>query len=157
MATRLTTSTLRVTIEEDLTLNGVQQGTTNVLTIPSIAEVSKRIINVPTSEVGLLAMSTAVAAGAYVESDVRYIRITNLDSENFVSLLFKNENNDEFAVKLDYGQSFIYNADLVGGVVDTMDAVDNAGLTPGTFGDLVTITAMANTAAVDLEFFVASA
>ena len=157
MATRLTTSTLRVTIEEDLTLNGVQQGTTNVLTIPSIAEVSRRIINVPASEVTIVSISTAVAAGTFAEADVRYIRITNLDNENFVSLLFKNENNDEFAIKLDYGQSFIYNADLVGGVVDTMDAVDNSGLTPGTFGDLVDITATANTAAVDLEVFVACA
>ena len=157
MATRLTTSTLRVTIEEDLTLNGVQQGTTNVLTIPSIAEVSRRIISVPASEVTIVSMSTAVSAGTFAEADVRYIRITNLDNENFVSLLFKNENNDEFAVKLDYGQSFIYNADLVGGVVDTMDAVDHSGLTPGTFGDLVDITATANTAAVDLEVFVASA
>ena len=157
MATRLTTSTLRVTIEEDLTLNGVQQGTTNVLTIPSIAEVSRRIISVPASEVTIVSMSTAVSAGTFAEADVRYIRITNLDNENFVSLLFKNENNDEFAVKLDYGQSFIYNADLVGGVVDKMDAVDNSGLTPGTFGDLVDITATANTAAVDLEVFVASA
>ena len=157
MATRLTTSTLRVTIEEDLTLNGVQQGTTNVLTIPSIAEVSRRIISVPASEVTIVSMSTAVSAGTFAEADVRYIRITNLDNENFVSLLFKNENNDEFAVKLDYGQSFIYNADLVGGVVDTMDAVDNSGLTPGTFGDLVDIPATANTAAVDLEVFVASA
>lgn len=157
MATRLTTSTLRVTIEEDLTLNGVQQGTTNVLTIPSIAEVSRRIISVPASEVTIVSISTAVAAGTFAEADVRYIRITNLDNENFVSLLFKNENNDEFAIKLDYGQSFIYNADLVGGVVDTMDAVDNSGLTPGTFGDLVDITATANTAAVDLEVFVACA
>jgi len=157
MATRLTTSTLRVTIEEDLTLNGVQQGTTNVLTIPSIAEVSRRIISVPASEVVIVAMSTAVAGGTFVETDVRYIRITNLDNENFVSLLFKNENNDEFAVKLDYGQSFIYNADLVGGVVDTMDAIDNSTLTPGTFADLVNITATANTAAVDLEVFVACA
>ena len=156
MARTLTSSTLRVTIEEDLTLNGVQQGTKNTLTIPSITEVSKRIINVPASEVIVVSMSTAVSAGTFAEADVRYIRITNLDNENFVSLLFKNEDSDEFSVKLDYGQSFIYNADLVGGVVDTMDAVDNSGLTPGAFADLVNITATANTAAVDLEVFVAS-
>ena len=41
------------------------------------------------------------------------------------------------------------------GVVDTMDAAATA-ITPGTFADLVNITALADTAACDLEIFVAS-
>jgi hypothetical protein len=84
-----------------------------------------------------------------------YIRITNLDNAYHVGLIFQNENNDEFAVKLDKGQSFIYNGDLSGGVVDTMDAVDNAGLSTNTFADLVSITAIADSAACDIELFVA--
>ena len=122
MASTLTASTMTVTISESITLNGQNQGGTNTLSIPSIATVSKRIIDVPTSEVEILAMSTAVASGTFIESDVLYIRITNLDDTNHVGLIFKNENNDEFGVKLDKGQSFIYNGDLAGGVVDTMDA-----------------------------------
>jgi hypothetical protein len=86
---------------------------------------------------------------------VRYIRITNLDDTNHVTLTFKNENDDEFAVKLDKGQSFIFNGDLSGGVVDTMDGIDGTGLTVS-LGDLVNITALADTAACDLEIFVAS-
>ena len=101
-------------------------------------------------------MGTAVAAGQFIESDVRYIRITNLDDTNHVVLTCKNENDDEFAVKLDKGQSFIYNADLAGGVVDTMDAIDGTGLSLS-LGDLVNITADADTASCDLELFVASA
>ena len=153
MASTVTASTMTVTISESITLNGKNQGGTQTLSIPSIATVSRRIIDVPASEVEVLTMSTAVAAGTFIESDVLYIRITNLDDTNHVTLLFKNENNDEFAVKLDKGQTFIYNGDLSGGVVDTMDA-DSSALSVG-LGDLVNVTATADTAACDVEVFVA--
>ena len=120
MASTLTAATMTVTISESITLNGKNQGATNTKSISSIATVLKRIIDVPTSEVSLISMSTTPSAGTFVESDVRYIRITNLDDANFIYLVFKNEYSNEFCVKLDYGQSFIYNADLVSGVIDTM-------------------------------------
>ena len=153
MASTVTASTMTVTISESITLNGKNQGGTQTLSIPSIATVSRRIIDVPASEVEVLAMSTAVAAGTFIESDVLYIRITNLDDTNHVTLLFKNENNNEFAVKLDKGQTFIYNGDLSGGVEDTMDA-DSSALSVS-LGDLVNVTATADTAACDVEVFVA--
>jgi|TARA_R110001606_G_C15149462_1_gene625563 hypothetical protein len=120
MASTLTASTMTVTISESITLNGKNQGGTQTLSIPSIATVSRRIVDVPTSEVTIASMSTAVAAGTFVESDVRYIRITNLDDTNFVYLVFKNEYSNEFCLKLDKGKSFIYNGDDASGVIDTM-------------------------------------
>ena len=120
MASKVTPSTMTVTISESITLNGQNQGGTQTLSISDIATISKRIIDVPTSEVVIASMSTAVGAGAFVESDVRYIRITNLDDSNFVYLVFKNEYNNEFCVKLDKGKSFIYNGDDASGVIDTM-------------------------------------
>jgi hypothetical protein len=153
MATTIVPATLTVTLTEAITLNGQDKGSTNVYTIASIVEVSQRIINVGTSELVILAMSTEVAAGQFKEADVRYIRITNKDDTNHVTLIFRAENAEEFAVKLDKGQSFIYNADLSGGAVDTMDASGSA-LTVA-LADLVDITAQADTAAVDLELFVA--
>ena len=156
MASTITAATLTVTLTESITLNGSSQGATNTLSIGSINEVSKRIVTATTAEATILAMGTAVAAGQFIESDVRYIRITNLDDTNHVVLTCKNENDDEFAVKLDKGQSFIYNADLAGGVVDTMDAIDGTGLSLS-LGDLVNITADADTEPCDLELFVASA
>ena len=156
MTTTIANATLTVTLTESINLNGKNQGSTNTLSIPAIANISKRIITVPNSEVEIIAMSAAVGAGTFNEADVLYIRITNLDDENHVGLIFKNENDDEFGVKLDKGQSFIYNGDLAGGVVDTMDAQDGgADLAANTFGDLVNVTAYADTAACDLEVFVA--
>ena len=145
---------MTVTVTESINLNGQNQGSTNTLSLASIAEISKRIINVPASEVEIVAMSTAVAAGTFVESTVKYIRITNLDDTNHVVLTFKSEGNHEFAVKVDKGQSFIYNGDVSGGVVDTMDASGSA--LSLALEDLVNITALADTAACDLEVFVAS-
>ena len=143
MASTITAATMTVTISESITLNGKNQGGTQTLSIPSIATVSRRIVDVPTSEVTIASMSTAVAAGTFVEGDVRYIRITNLDDTNFVYLVFKNEYNNEFCVKLDKGKSFIYNGDDVSGVIDTMLANQVAlGFTEATgdTGDSANIT-----------------
>jgi hypothetical protein len=154
MATTITNATLTVTLTESISLNGSEQGASNTLTISNIDEISKRIVTVPASEVTVIAMGTAVSNGTFIESDVLYIRITNKDDANHVTLTFKDENNSEFALKLDKGQSFIYNGDLAGGVVDTMDA--NGSALSLALADLVDITAIADTAPVDLEIFVAS-
>ena len=155
MASTVTASTLTVSLSESITLNGQELGATNTKTIASINEVSKRIISIlHTSEVEIVGMSTAVSSGTFHEDDVRYIRVTNLDDTNHVVLTCKDEDATEFAVLLDSGQSFIYNADLVGGVKNTMHAGGSA-LTVS-LNDLVNITALADTATVDLEVFVAS-
>ena len=146
---------MTVTVTEAVTLNGAARGNTNTYTISNIHEVSERTATIPTSEKTIINMGTGIGAGMFIESDVRYIRITNKDATNHIGLIFQNENNDEFSVKVDKGQSFIYNADLAGGVVDTMDAIDNGGLTPNTFGDLVSVTAIADTEACDIEIMVA--
>lgn len=155
MTTTLTAATLTVTLKESIELNGVEQGSTNTKTIASINEVSKRIVTVTTTEVEIIAMGTAASTGTFIEGDVRYVRFTNLDDTNFVTLTFKNENDDEFAVKVDAGYSYIYPADNSGGVVDTMDAIDGAGLTLS-LADLVNVTADADTGSCDMEIFVAS-
>jgi len=155
MASTITSATLKVTITEEVLLNGRDQGSINEFSIGSVNEIYKRIVTVPTSEIEIIKMDTSAGAGQFIEGDVRYIRITNKDDTNNVFLTFKNEDNDEFSVLLDYGQSFIYNSNLDGGVVNTFDA--NAGAANiNNLGDLVNITAQADTAAVDLELFVAS-
>jgi hypothetical protein len=154
MTSTISAATMTVTVTESVSLNGSNHGSTNTLSIASINEVFKRIVTATTSEAIILSFGTAIAAGTFDESKVMYIRITNLDDTNHVALTFKNEDSDEFGLKLDKGQSFIYNGDLADGVVDTMEAAATA-ITPDTFADLVDITAKANTGSVDLEIFVA--
>ena len=158
-------ATLTVTINERLLLNNNDYSSKNTLSVTGVNELAKRIVNIGTDEIGLLGFGTAYntelsktyVAGQFDEDDVRYIRITNLDDTNHIALVLKNENNDEFGVKVDKGCSFLYGVDLSGGVKDTMDSADAAGITPDSFGDLVDITCTANTAACDVEVFVASA
>ena len=69
-------------------------------------------------------------------------------------LTFKDEDNTEFRVKVDAGQSFIYSGDNSGGLVDTMKS-NGAALSSG-LADLYDITADADTASCDLEMFIAS-
>ena len=154
MASTLTAATMTVTHTEAVSLNGYDQGSKNTLTIDSVAEISKRIVTVTTTEAEILAFGIAASSGTFIAADVRYIRFTNLDDTNHLTLTFKDENNTEFRVKLDKGQSFIYNADITGGVASTMKASGSA-LASG-IDDLVNVTADADTASCDLELFIAS-
>ena len=94
-------------------------------------------------------------AGIFDNGDVRYIRITNLDSSNHIMLTFRDEDDTEYRMKVDAGHSFIYPGDNSGGVVDTMKAAGSA-LASG-LADLMDITVDADTASCDVEVFVASA
>ena len=155
MTTTLTAATLTVTLKESIELNGVEQGATNTKTIASINEVSKRIVTVTTTEAEVIAFhASAIASGTFIEGDVRYIRFTNLDDTNYILLTFKNETDDEFAIKVDAGHSFIYPGDNSGGVVDTFDAIASTGLSVS-LADLVNVTADADTGSCDMEIFVA--
>tara|TARA_B100001250_G_scaffold62916_1_gene49369 strand:+ start:27058 stop:27516 length:459 start_codon:yes stop_codon:yes gene_type:complete len=150
-------ATLTSQITETLTLNGTAQGGTNTFTITGINESFKHIVACTTDRNELFAaVGSGTDRGSFIESDIRYIRISNLDGTNHVVLFFKNESNDEFAVKLDKGQSFIYNADTAGGVVDTFDANSAGTASSGQIADLTNIYAQADTGTCNLEIFVAS-
>tara|TARA_R100000315_G_scaffold61313_1_gene39546 strand:- start:590 stop:1078 length:489 start_codon:yes stop_codon:yes gene_type:complete len=160
MASTISAATLTVTITEAITLNGSAQGATNTVTVDNINEISKRIVTVThSSESGLLGFlssdlfSTGYLAGQFTAGDVRYIRITNKDDTNHATLTFRSAGNHEFAVLLDKGHSYVVSCDMSGGVAATMDA--SASALTISLADLIDITAQANTAAVDLEVFVA--
>lgn len=172
MTTTVTAASLTVTLAESITLNGVEQGASNVITLPSITAVVKRIVAIPTTETGLLSFAgnveSQVAAGSdgtrqlsYVAGHfdhdaVRYIRITNKDDTNHVTLVCRGESGAEFAMMLDSENSFIYGCDTAdgGGVVNTTDA--HSAAQTHSLGALRDITVKADTASVDLEVFVAS-
>tara|TARA_R100000808_G_C2154367_1_gene165304 strand:- start:8419 stop:8895 length:477 start_codon:yes stop_codon:yes gene_type:complete len=157
MASTISNADLTVTVTESVNLNGSQQGASNSFTVSNVNEVFKHIVTCTTDRNELFAaIASGTDRGSFLEANIRYIRITNKDNANHVVLFFKNESNDEFAVKLDFGQSFVYNADLSGGVVDTFDANTAGAASSGQLADLTNVYAQADTASVDLEIFVAS-
>tara|TARA_Y100000004_G_scaffold156126_1_gene181037 strand:- start:819 stop:1298 length:480 start_codon:yes stop_codon:yes gene_type:complete len=158
MATTIRNATLTVTVEEEITLNGSKQGAKNIARIPDINEISKRILNITTTEVVIATFSANVpSTGHYINAATRYIRFTNLDDDNFITLTFRNQDNDEFAVKLEAGKSFMLNGDNSNGMLAIFNATQDADAASDTaFGSLTNIQADANTGSCDLEMFIAS-
>tara|TARA_Y100001938_G_C7967340_1_gene367495 strand:- start:154 stop:642 length:489 start_codon:yes stop_codon:yes gene_type:complete len=146
---------LTVRVTESITLNERDYGGFNEFTISGIKNISRRIETITTNETTLFTAGIGVAGGTWVAANVAYIRFTNLDDTNFVILTFANAHNDEFAVKLDAGKTFMLQADNSGGMVAVFDAKDLGGLIMG-LNNLKSITADADTASVDLEMYVAS-
>tara|TARA_R100000781_G_scaffold114277_1_gene84681 strand:+ start:894 stop:1343 length:450 start_codon:yes stop_codon:yes gene_type:complete len=147
-------ATLKTTLLEEITLHGDDQRILTTKSFGNIGEFSRRILTITTTEATILTFSAAAGQGTYIAADVRYIRFTNLDSTNHIMLTFKDEDNTEFRVKVDSGQSFIYNADNSGGLVDTMKA-NGAALSSG-LADLYDVTADADTDSCNLEMIIAS-
>ena len=158
MTSTLTAATLTVTLTEAITLNGYDQGSKNIQSVGSIAEVQKRILEITTNEATIATMSGAVASsGHFNDSFVRYMRFTNLDDTNFLTLTFTNDDNDEVAFKLDAGYSFVWFADNSGGMVDVFNATENANADSDVdLEPIKTIQADANTGNCDLEMLIAS-
>ena len=158
MATTLSAATMTVSITESITLNGKNQGGTTINSFASITEISKRILTITTNEATIATFSGAVAStGHYNDGNVRYIRFTNLDDTYFVCLTFTNGSNDEFSVKLDAGQSIIFNGDNSTGMELIFNATENADAGSHTaFGPLTTIQADAEASTVDIEMVIAS-
>ena len=153
-------ATLKVKIQEDIVLGNQDYGSKRILETSSITEISKRILTITTTESTIATFSAAVASsGHYIAADVRYIRFTNLEASggNFITLTFRNQDNDEVAIKLDAGQYFIWNGDNSNGMTAVFNATEDADAASDTaFGSLTNIQADANTGSCNLEMFIAS-
>ena len=153
-------ATLKVKIQEDILLDNQDYGSKRILETSSITEISKRILTITTTESTIATFSAAVASsGHYIAADVRYIRFTNLEASggNFITLTFRNQDNDEVAIKLDAGQYFIWNGDNSNGMTAVFNATEDADAASDTaFGSLTNIQADANSDSCDLEMLIAS-
>lgn len=147
MATTITPADLTITISESWTAAGSDRGSTHTQTISNVTEFTNRIANVGTSEVDILGFDASNGQGSYIRTDVAYIRITNLDDTNYVTLGASDTGGDTFFVKLEAGQSFIINNDEL--------EANTAGSASSAFSEADNISAKANGAAVDLEISVA--
>mgnify|MGYP003311054036 CR=1 FL=1 len=82
-------ATLTTTIREELTLNGIERGSTNTLSITGVNEVMQRMVSCPANQDTTIANFQAAvntSDGALEIGSVKYIRVTNLDTSNEVVL-----------------------------------------------------------------------
>tara|TARA_A200000159_G_scaffold161380_1_gene183238 strand:+ start:1097 stop:1585 length:489 start_codon:yes stop_codon:yes gene_type:complete len=159
---------LTVSIKEELTLNGAQQGGVNTVSIASISQAFKRIVTLP-ADGGSTATQTTianfrtdvtVADSALDDDDVKYVRVTNLESTNSVTLSLQLAANGGAAastqatVLLEAGKSFMLGKAVGIAAVDD-DAEDATAI--GSLVDLESIIAINDeNATAQLEVFIAS-
>ena len=149
-------ATMTVTVTEALTIDNRDYGSKQSFTVPAVVDVTRRLVTVTTTEAVIATFAAAVGPGAYIAADVMYMRFTNIDDTNFITLTFRNQDNDEVAIKLDAGKSFILCGDNSGGMADIFNATQDADAAADkNLGDLTNIQADANTANVDLEMYIA--
>ena len=76
---------LQTTITENVTINGSVRGSTNTVTTTGITDTLERTVTCTHSQTTIIAEfgATPHAAGSNIDRDnVKYIRVTNLDSTN---------------------------------------------------------------------------
>ena len=151
MASTISNANLVVTFSEKLTLNGRDHGSTKKITISGVNEVSKRILTCATTPgTQIYRGSDAAAFGTFVTTDVKYIRITNLDDTYPIVLYFANGVDHSIQHTLAAGQVFM--------ITDTSASFDTAATVADFSGeDITRIDAMGVGGAVDIELLVASA
>ena len=148
MASTVKASTLKISVKEEITLNGKKHDNRQEQSIENVNMISQRIVRVPTAVKTILSFGTAIGAGTYQNSDVKYIRVTNLDNQNYITLGLMDTSGDTAYFKIDKGETMVFH--------NTNIETKTDGAVFSTFSDIDTINAQANTAAVDLEIFVAS-
>jgi len=140
-------ATLKVTINEELNIGGVDRGSSRVLDVASVSQVDNRIVTVTNSEADLVKFGSAVASGTFVAASVKYLRITHAGTANTLTLRVLGSS-EEYFVKLTAGQSFVLNN-------ASMDANATGGEALG-LANIAEIKAVASASTIVTEVFVAS-
>jgi len=151
MATTLTAATLTVTLTEAISLNGKDQGATSSFTVASINEIYKHIVTATTTATTFLKFGSAASAGTLIRSDVSYLRLTNLDDTNFVTVGLSDDSADTAYFKLEKKQSIIIGGTDEGPQIDIHASA-------GAFAAWASVDSLildADTASCDVEIFAA--
>ena len=153
-------ATLTVTLTEDLTLNGYQQGSSNSFAVASVTQVLKKIITLKTgvdTTIASFQVDQSTSDNAIDLQSVRYIRITNLEASNPVDISLQiagaegGTANMSASILLEAGKSFVMGSVHDGIAVSDANATIVTALT-----DLESILMNPGTNAVNIEIFIAS-
>ena len=149
MASTITAGTLTVKLTESISLNGSEMGSTNTLTINAINEINQRIVTVDAANVRtLFNFGGTIAAGEFVRANVKYLRITNKDDTNTVSINIRG-NTTNCWVEVEPGGSFVLTT-----ASSMMEADDDTTVATPVLEDLQIISAYSASGA-DLDCYMA--
>jgi len=155
-------ATLKLSIKEELVLNGKDRGSENVVSVTGVTQSFHRVVTCPANQDTTVAtFQTAVhtSDGALDYGDVKYVRVTNLDATNEVVLSLQISNDEDgvadgsTSLLLASGRSFV-----MGAVEEGIACDDDAAtvITDTDLHDLESILVDPKTNAVNVEVFIAS-
>jgi len=157
---------LYVTITEEITLPNQNKETTyNLVSIPDINQIVRRIDTIPSTFSGsgveilrFVDSEEEQTGGAFVKSSVKYVRITNLSKTNRADIYLIVTGQEGTLFHLDAGKTLMLN-DVDINTVSTIDYmvedyVDETYYR--NFSSLNSIKAKASGSNISLEYFVAS-
>ena len=158
---------LQVIIQEIITLpNGNKEQMLNIKTISGVNQTLRHVDTISTAFSGsgveilkFVNSESEQTAGSFLKSDVKYVRITNLDTTNHGLIYLINTNQESVLSRLDAGKSLMFgNADF--NTTDNTNYVVEGTWDPDYFSSFVsfdTIKAKAVSSSIQVEYFVASA
>mgnify|MGYP003137248013 FL=1 len=147
--------TLTTTITETLSIEGQRYDSQRIKSVDNITQVLKTVVTVNETESVLLTFADdAVGVGTVDRSSVAYLRITNLDLTDYVTLAFKDGTASVYAVRVDAGSSFIVPISNTTNEKPLMFATDdNANV--GSMVEIDTITADSSSGSIEMEVMMA--
>lgn len=109
-------ATLSTTITESVTINGKVYGNSVSKDYTGIEQVYSQVVTIGTTVQEMIGFAASEKAGELADDTLRYFRITNLDSTNFITIYFdlNDGGTDTAGFKLNPGASFILNDDDLG-------------------------------------------
>jgi len=154
--------TLKVKVEENIILDNQDYSSKRILTVSSINEIFKRIVSCPANnETTLVHFHSSVADGTLSPVDideVKYIRVTNLDSSNSLTLSLQSDVGEDdsaadesASLLVEAGRSFVMGSPNDG--IGISDA--NANLVTDLV-DLESLVVQPGSNAINVEIFIAS-
>ena len=146
-------ATLKVKIQEDIILDNQDYGSKRTFEVASVNEIYKRIITVPAdadTTIATFAAAVSTSVGAFDVNDVRYIRLTNLDSSSKIHVAMVGaSDNAQFLVEAGKSLMFGIPDNFMLGEEDTTPAFSG-------FEDLASIIVDSAAETVTVELFIAS-
>jgi len=158
---------LKITLQESIVLpNRNKEVLTNTATISGVNQILRRTDTIATDFSGsgieilkFVDSEEEQTAGSFVKSDVKYLRITNLDTTNSALIYLVDTNEESVLFKLEAKKSLMFgNVDF--NATQNGDYVVEGVWDEDYYSSFVyydTIKAKAETADLQLEYFVASA
>ena len=153
-------ATLSTTITESVTLNGAERGSEITLDIAGVTEVMHRIVKCPADQDTTIAVfkgNASEADGALELSNVKYIRLTNLDSTNSINLSLQVETGEDSAADASASLLVAAGRSFIMGSPDSGVAVSDANATiVSSLNDLESLLIDPGSNTITIEVFIAS-